>query len=268
MARECRHPDAQWLASLFPHGNNVYPECFHRVMQQQGDDPRAMHLGWFFGPRDSDEAIERAAALGYARAQVLLSVRCDDRARSFELAQRAAAGGDRSGLFRLAVCFSKGQGCAVNTQRAIELYKRAAELGDGNAQFWFGEKAFGEFDWERYHWWGLAAARGWDDMFRDNLLPFVSSFEDGENGRILHTVAPVVRANLDVAAQSFFGTECSEETIEELEVLLEVHNGMLNSARAAIACWGVVGARLGLVEDMRFAISRMLWEEAWRWNDS
>jgi hypothetical protein len=40
MARECSHPDAQWLTSLFPEGcATVTRRRMHEVMLEQGDDP-------------------------------------------------------------------------------------------------------------------------------------------------------------------------------------------------------------------------------------
>jgi hypothetical protein len=41
-ARKCRHPDAQWLAALFPGDTLVTPQRMLEVMLQQDDDPRAL----------------------------------------------------------------------------------------------------------------------------------------------------------------------------------------------------------------------------------
>jgi hypothetical protein len=40
---------------------------------------------------------------------------------------------------------------------------------------------------------------------------------------------------------------------------------MLGRAREAIKCWSMAGRRVGVVKDMRVMISKMAWEEAWRW---
>jgi hypothetical protein len=45
MARECRHPDAQWLAALFPAGTAVTMQRLYAVMLEQGEDARALCLG-------------------------------------------------------------------------------------------------------------------------------------------------------------------------------------------------------------------------------
>jgi hypothetical protein len=41
--RECRHPDAQWLAGLFPARGGVSCVRMREVLLEQGEDPRAMH---------------------------------------------------------------------------------------------------------------------------------------------------------------------------------------------------------------------------------
>jgi hypothetical protein len=93
LARESRHPDAVWLASLFPAGVAVTQQRMVEVMSQQGDDdPRALLLGWQLGSRASDEPLRRAAEMGYAPAQAELSKESRSREEQF------ASG--RSGLQR------------------------------------------------------------------------------------------------------------------------------------------------------------------------
>jgi hypothetical protein len=49
MARESQHPDAQWLVSLFPAGEEVTREGMSEVMRGQRGDARAMFMTWFLG---------------------------------------------------------------------------------------------------------------------------------------------------------------------------------------------------------------------------
>jgi hypothetical protein len=44
IARTCRHPDAQWLASLFPAEESATSRRLPEVMLEQRDDPRAMYF--------------------------------------------------------------------------------------------------------------------------------------------------------------------------------------------------------------------------------
>jgi hypothetical protein len=67
-ARQCRHPDAQWLSALCPVGDGESREAVVRVMEAQGDDPRALFILSFLG-EFSQQRLLRAAELGYAPAQ-------------------------------------------------------------------------------------------------------------------------------------------------------------------------------------------------------
>jgi hypothetical protein len=74
MARDCHHPDAQWLASLFPVGTQ---RPLLDAMQEQWDDPRAMYIAWRVlrasQPGVGYAGLAGAALLGYAPAQAHLS---------------------------------------------------------------------------------------------------------------------------------------------------------------------------------------------------
>jgi hypothetical protein len=49
MARDCLHPDAQWLTSLRPAFVAVTREHVREVMLRQGDDQRALYIAWLLG---------------------------------------------------------------------------------------------------------------------------------------------------------------------------------------------------------------------------
>jgi hypothetical protein len=57
MARGCRHPDAVWLASLFPVGKGVTQQRMLGVMQELGEDPRALFVAWKILAGDVEAAI-------------------------------------------------------------------------------------------------------------------------------------------------------------------------------------------------------------------
>jgi hypothetical protein len=70
MARECRHPDAQWLAALFPAAVAVTQQRMVEVMLEQGEDPRAMWLAGRLSLRENLRGlVVRSAQMGYAPAQ-------------------------------------------------------------------------------------------------------------------------------------------------------------------------------------------------------
>jgi TPR repeat protein len=261
MARECRHPDAVWLASLFPAGVTVTMEGMEGVMLQHGDDPRAMHLAVVTGGYDHIARLERAAAAGYAPAQAALSY-CREGPEQLEWAQRAALQGNRAGIMHVAWMLQSGEGCEKDVEAGVELYRQAAELGSGQAQHAYA-LSFGQLDWRRFMWLGRAAEKGVSGpQYVGAVLRLLPCFEDGQQGRILHTVAPGIRAAPDVASGKVFGLSCNSK---DLARLLQLHRTMMESARAAIDCWSAAARRLGLVKDMRVMIAKTVWEEPWRW---
>jgi TPR repeat protein len=140
MARDCRHPDAQWLAALFPAGVPVSAAEARETLKQHGDDPRALCISCFLDEGFSDDAREqlrRAAELGYAPAQAVMSALTgEDEALMW--ATKSSSQGDRSGYMQLGTCFELAQGCERDMGKAIEMFKRAAELGHAEAQLYYG----------------------------------------------------------------------------------------------------------------------------------
>jgi hypothetical protein len=96
---------------------------------------------------------------------------------------------------------------------------------------------------------------------------FIPWFERGEHTRILHTVGPVFRANLDVANHTLFHPYIGEEFLERYQRVIALYEAMMQRARAAMGCWSVIGRRVGLVKDVRVTIAKLLWEEAWQWSE-
>jgi TPR repeat protein len=231
-------------------------------MRKQGDDPRALYLLYMFGTKFTNiDARKRSAAMGYAPAQAICAPFADSDAESFSFAESAAGQGDRSGLYRLGELLLKGSGCTADPARALEVLKRAATLGHERAQIRYGELAFDE-NWERHSWWGIAARRGLGNSFFSAMLRFLPSFENGEHGRILHTMATVLLSGIDEVRDMQFD---EAEVKEAIERVLELHDAMLERARRAIDCWSMAAQRRGVVKDIRVVIAKMVWEEPWRW---
>jgi hypothetical protein len=269
-ARDCQHPDAQWVASLFPAETAVTLPRMRVVMLEQGGDARALYFVWATPPLGRGllhEPLVRAAEMGYAPAQASLSARAASPQEAFWWTERAASQGNRLGIYQLGKCFVEGRGCAVDLPRAIELYRRAAELELPEAMHEYGEVAFGERDWERYLWWGRALERGRIFSFlrfSQSVVGLLPSFEKGELGRVLHTVAPVIAKRLGAVGTHEYGFRLVES---ECARILQLHGAMLDRARRAIDCWSIVARRRGVVKDMRVMIAKMAWKEVWRWGE-
>jgi hypothetical protein len=261
-ARSCEHPDAQWLAGLFPPGTKVTRGGMEAVMLEQGDDPRAMFLAWRLAGGGWTTLIKAAVEAGYAPAQALLSEETDR--EPFLWASRAAAQGNRVGIYRMGVILSEAPSGTEDRARAIELFREAAELGEPRAQYRVG-LTFGELDWQRYFWWERAAARGnYGYAFCEGIVKLLPSFGKGLHGRILHTVAPLIRRNCDFANQPL----CSNpDIVQKAQQVVELHDAMLTRAREALLWWGIVGRRLGVVRDIRVMIGKLSWAEVWQWGE-
>jgi hypothetical protein len=266
-ARACQHPDAQWLASFFPPGG-VAPTRAQllEVMREHGDDPRAMFVSWQISSQDevADDVLQRAARAGYAVAQGRLA----RHARDFDWAQRAAAQRDRFGLGELGVSHFEGRGFAQDQARGLALIKEAADLECPKAQYRLGKLAYTELDWQRYVLWGSAAARRVRPKdFCSAAIRLAPYFERRELGRVLNTVGAVLRAHLDVASQTVFGDGLFEGELESFQRIVALHEAMLDRARAAIACWSMVGVRCRVVRDVRMLIAELAWGEVWVWGE-
>jgi hypothetical protein len=109
----------------------------------------------------------------------------------------------------------------------LELLREAAKLEDRQAQHLVG-RACGEHDWQRFFWWGRAAARGYNVYeFREHVAALLPSFEKGELGRVLHVVCPVIRKGLEAAKQK----PIDDLQNNQLQRVLELHGAMLGRAR-------------------------------------
>jgi hypothetical protein len=268
LARECRHPDALWLVSLFPDDPDaaVSRERMVEAMHAQGEHPLAMMLA---GEFEVDWAlVERAAQTGYAPAQAQAAMRLNGR-RAVAWAEAGVAQGDRRAMYELACRLYHGIGsCARDEQRAMRLFQQSAELGDAAARYDYGDMAFGVFDWERYHWWNLSGAQGFRgfgclEPIIEALLPY---FERQQKGRVLHLLAPLLRVGLEEEEDLLFDVPVSVETM--VNPVFELHAAMLARARQAIACWSVVGRRNGIVKDIRVMVAKMAWEQVWVWHEA
>jgi hypothetical protein len=262
MARLCEHPDAKWLVALFPR-DDVSQEAVRAVMEAEGDDARALYIAWSMGqdPCEDLTLLRRAGQLGYAPAQADLVLQ--DLFDELLWAEKAAYQGERWGWLRLAGCYHGGLGVEVSLPKEIAALKEAAELDLVHAMFHYGKLAYKEDEWERYFWWARALDLGFAYYEAlPALLGLIPSFERGELGRILFTVAPAVRG---AVGRDVFSPHIVGQEQVRLQRLFALYDAVRSRAKAAVDCWSVVAQRCGVVKDVRVMIARLAWEEAWRW---
>jgi hypothetical protein len=270
MARKCRHPDAQWLAALFPPGTAVTMELMREVMLKQGEDARALFLAWRFGAGSDvhDDLLQRSAEMGYAPAQVIVAGRAENPSDGVKLAERACDSGYRVALSHMGLFLFEGWHCSKDTKRGLELLQRAIELESSHAQHFYGEWAYGRLDWERYDYWGRAASRRFQErVFVNAVVHLLPCFETGKFGRILFVSAPPIRAHLDIATKRVFRNPVASSVLRRLQRVVKLYEAMLGRARAAVVCWSMAGRRMGVVKDIRVMVAKMAWREPWVWAD-
>jgi hypothetical protein len=134
LASACQHPDARWLTEACAGKDVTTKEDVNRVFSALlgQNDARALCFFWLCGDLDERRRdfspLRRSAELGYAFARALLADRTGGEER-FKFAQLAAAQGERSGLYWLAVCCCDGEGCEKNLTRQRKIFCLRANMG-------------------------------------------------------------------------------------------------------------------------------------------
>ncbi len=115
LARDCKHPDAVWLTSVFEGKDVSTKEDARKVFLSFENDARALCYAWYLTSNRGNDftLIRRAAAMGNAFALSTLSERVLNQYKedAFCLAQFAAAQHERDGFLWLGHCFRHGIGC-------------------------------------------------------------------------------------------------------------------------------------------------------------
>lgn len=266
-ARRCEHPDAQWLCSLL--GADTTMDEAVQALKAQGDDPRSMYVrSWL----TNDYAVlDRACNLGYAPAQVALALKLHPSDR-LELAQKAAAQGHRAGMFLAGECMWRGRGCVEDRVRATALLQEAAELGHTIAQNMCAWRVYGDTQWQRYHWFGRAAARGYGPAITvlcREMPKWAKQFdEEGVSGRIMFELGLALKGHVDEAAGTLFLCDVAKDAIQGAATCVLLYDRWCAAARAAAECWIAVARRLAVVRDIRLLIARLVWAQRVEWSKS
>ncbi len=165
LARDCNHPDAVWLTSIFEGRDVLTKEQAKKVLLSHQTDARALCFAWcLMGERDrqSDLALlRRSSEMGnaFACSTLCREVWRGNAEKAFRLAQFAAAQHDRDGFCELGRCFRHGVGCEKDLNMARENFLIAAEFGLVRAAEFYGDLLV-NFDPARWIWYGRAALGG------------------------------------------------------------------------------------------------------------
>ncbi len=273
LARTCAHPDAKWLCALFPEEGTPSDEKAEAVLVAQGDDPRAQLLIVYVRHFGCYDGTWRAAAMGYAPAQADLGagvVPFVPQNEQLEWAEKAAAQGDRNGLYAVVRCLEQLKSDdPATSKRMLDCCREAADLGQASAMYEFGN-TFSAHDWRRMRWHGRSAAKRDARAARALQGAAVELLPELKRGnrlvaRAVFEIGAAVRDHIVPGRPLAFCQQPSAEQLAALGRTVALHARCPACARRAIECWLGVARRLRIVKDIRQLIARRLWEERWAW---
>ena len=290
-AKSCNHPDAKWLASLFPEKGRLDSVSINVVFSKLAD-PRALYFRSLLYRVNTeemcDDMLQRSADLGYAPAQALMSERTmGDEALKY--AKKAALQGDREGMYLYSCCLGvqcerKGiRGLIIQGINPDTLWcKRAADLCHLGAIGAYANK-FEVDDWQHYTWLGKAAICG--DVFSRAFLAQTAA-DQMENSKelltstcsekelltstdakiltdtkILFEIGAIAQRMLSLGGRYLYQKD--RQTFKQAAVL---YASWRSNAKRAIFSWIWAGKQLGVVKDIRGVIAKMLWAEQREWS--
>ncbi len=266
LARDCKHPDAVWLTSIFEAYDVATKEDARKVFLRFENDARALCFAWWMSKiRGKDLALlRRAADLGNAFA---CSALCEgkvwrvNKEEAFRLAQLAAAQCERDGFYWLGVCFRDGLGCEKDLSLAQENFLIAAELGHVWAANYYG-RLLGESDPDCWLWWSRAAVRGWPFSFLDHFAKRVEKFFSGSgNATAVFWIGRALKGNINVEKKEIFGSDYNfVSRIGPANQAVSFYESQIKSARLAVDTWTLVSTRLQMIKDIRIYIGKMIWD--------
>ncbi len=268
LVRKCPHPEAQWFAGLFPADEAPSQQGILRALAQQGDDCRALGVRALI--LRQPELLLRAAELGFAPAQASLGAGelWALQLEKADWAEKAAAQGNRKGLWSLGRVLEEGKLRSCDPERAVQCFREAAELGCVEAMYDFGRTGCQALDWQRYRWWGRAATRG-SGSAAEGLRKAASELEPLRAGRkplrALAEIGAACSGHLVKQQHTAFGNELTKHQWIGLRRTVTLYNACCDRASRAVECWLALGRRFNVVRDIRRVVAQMLWEERWEW---
>ena len=265
LARECKHPDAMWLTSIFEGKNVSREEDARKVFLLHQTDARALCFAWCLAVHREDDLtfLRRASEMGNAFACSMLceQVRYENKEEGFRLAQRSAALHERDGFYWLGDYFLEGVGCKKDFNLAKENYLIAAELGDVYAARDYGS-LLDESDPVHWLWNSRIALRGFPLLFIGSFSEQVELFFSGSgNATVVFLIGLALKGNIDMQKEKIFGKKIDFDShIGPANQAVSFYDSQIKSARLVVDTWTLVSTRLCLIKDMRIFIGKMIWE--------
>jgi hypothetical protein len=259
LASSCQHPDARWLTEACAGKDVTTVQDAKRVFSSLGqNDARALCFAWLLDRRDLT-LLRRSAELGFAFAQAWMAWKTEGY-ESFELAQLAAAQGERDGFFRLGVCFRDGKGCEKDLHKAKENFLLASERGDVYSMERLGH-LLDESDPQRWHWWGRAATFG-RSMFLSNFSGQVEFFNSrSRRASVMFSIGKMLRGHVNEERGTIFKDNYEfDSRIGPAKQAIAFFELQIKATKDAMRAWTQVGIRWKVVKDVRTLIAKLIWD--------
>jgi len=264
MASTCRHPNALWLTGMCAGKDVKTREEARDVFLAQGnDDARALCFAAVIDEDDVDvPRLRRSAEMGFAFAQAEMCFFAYG-LESFTFASLSAAQGERDGFSRLGFCYRTARGCEQDLEKAKDNLLIAAKTGHAVAMSFYGE-LLDKIDPQRWHWWGLAVARGSSRYFLDNFSDLVDRFEsDPSLAPAVFMIGRALKGHIDTAKRRIFGEEMKFiERIGPANRAIDFFNAQCSAARKAVDAWCLLAVRINskVNRDIRKKIGMIIWQ--------
>jgi TPR repeat protein len=172
--------------------------------------------------------------------------------------------GDREGFRKLANWYWNGVGCEKDDHKALEMCKKAAELGHRNSMELYGCNAFKEDEWERYMWWGRVGGGGAALRLINATKQQLKLFFKGGSGRIVFEIGAACKGHVN--GSTVFGLTHALRAAEVAQAIT-LHDEWCATAKQAIFIWTWLTSQNNVPKDIRNIVSKMLWANRAAWSE-
>jgi hypothetical protein len=265
LASTCQHPDAMWLSKVFAGKDVTTKEEARDVFLAHGDDDaRALCFSALLSLSWDHARLRRAAEMDFAFAQAVVAGLGTAYEERFSLSLRASLQGERDGFYSLGWCYEHRVGCEQDVTKANENYLLAAKLNHVDAMLQYGH-LLDEKDPQRWHWWGVAAARGYPNAFLSkfgSVVDRVSS--DPSLAPALFMIGRALKGHINTERKTIFGKPSLnyDSRIGPANRAVEFFSFQCAAARAAVDTWCLMAVRINgkVNRDIRKKIGMLIWE--------
>ena len=276
LARDCTHPDAVWLTSIFDGKEVSTKEEARNVLFSFQNDALALCFAWHLsnaGERRLDlSLLHRSVEMGcaFACSSLFTQIGYETRKKHFHLVQSAVKQHERDGFNYLGWCLSYGVGCKSDMELAKRNFLISAELGCVEAALNLGSTASAD-DPDCWMWRTRAALIGSPFLFLDFFSTSVEQFVAGSgNNTVMFLIGRALKGSINYEKKEIFGEQSSfqlfgddigfDDWVGPAKQAVSFYDSQVKSARLAVDTWTLIGIRNGVVKDIRKLIGKMIWE--------